>query len=215
MNIVTDTVVLVAVVAVLSVVLSRRQTLRLEVLAQLLLLLLAYVGYNLRAYYNVIFENLCYTNTCLPAWLYIPYETAQVLYLTQHWIFTALYLKVALTFELALTIGGCKTRIKRQRRKQCLLVTNLIMYTFLLGSYVALLFHHGKVITQFVFAFSTIFMTLVLTVSMRKMYRFARILRAHGIVFSSLLLSAHLASFWLTAVLTVASCFAVDALAVE
>ena len=64
----------------------------------------------------LVTDDLSFNSEDSPNIIVYTFVIVQVLFLVQHWLFTAQYLKVALIFELAFSVKTGEVRKKREKR---------------------------------------------------------------------------------------------------
>ena len=102
--IILDSTLLLGILITSFVVLYNQKNYNPTILVQLALLVVCYIGYEINDFYKILNHDTNSDDSDLPEWIWISFSVSQVLFLAQHWVFTAQYLKVALIFELAFCV---------------------------------------------------------------------------------------------------------------
>lgn len=80
-KIIEDSCVFLGVIFTSFIVILRQKNYNPPILIQLGLLVIAYIGYEIRNFQKTITHDIEFNNTGMPAWLWYPYCTAQILFL--------------------------------------------------------------------------------------------------------------------------------------
>ena len=99
-----DSIIFIGVLLTSFFVVCKQRNYNPPILIQLTLLIVCYIGFELRDWYKTLSYDTRFNNNGMPNWIWFPFSLSQVLFLAQHWVFTAQYLKVALLFELAFCV---------------------------------------------------------------------------------------------------------------
>ena len=170
---------------------------------QMCLLTITYIGFSMRNIWKVSTGNTKIMEDQTPDWIWYPFCISQVLWLTQHWIFTAQYLKVSMIFELAFCVKTSAVVAKKQERECNFKVINIGAYVLLSLNLIAMITVKERLVMTVAFVVSTVLMTAILTISMHKLRKFSTLLAANGILASRFLLAIHLGGWWMASLLQV------------
>jgi len=124
-----------------------------------------------------------------------------MLFLVQHWLFTAQYLKAALNFELAFSIKTGEVEKKNNSRKWLLIALHVGAYFSFFVSSIALFVKQNRLTLSIIYTVQTLGITLLLTYSIRKLNKCSKILVKNGFSASRVLIKVHLWAFWVSSIL--------------
>ena len=196
-----ELIMLVAIAFTACYIFCYQKNLTSVVVIQMALLGITYVGFNIGNTWKTLTNQLSGQNSELPNWIWYTYSVAFALWLTQHWIFTAQYLKVALIFELAFCVKTSAVVAKKHERERCFIIVNILAYLILFFNLIAMVTWSNRLIVTIVYSVSSIFMTGFLTYSMSKLQKFSSLVAANGILASRFLLILHLGGWWIATIL--------------
>ena len=83
-----DTVLLIGVLYVCFQVFYKQRNFQSSITVQLMLLLACYICFEIRNFQKIVASDSGLNDENLPNWIWYPYSIAQILFLTQHWVFT-------------------------------------------------------------------------------------------------------------------------------
>ena len=99
-----DSIIFIGVILTSFYIIYFQKNYNPEILVQLTLLVVCYIGFGVKDWSVILNHETSFNNKEMSEWSWIQFSLSEVLFLAQHWVFTAQYLKVALLFELAFCV---------------------------------------------------------------------------------------------------------------
>ena len=140
----------------------------------------------------------------LPKGVWVLFCFAEILFLTQHWIFAQVYLRVALIFELAFSSQTEEVEERKTQRMWWLSFANFaISFALSVSLILMIIIQDLRLMSTLITIMSFIF-TIVLTFALFRLKRLSKFLESEGIIPNRTLVIIHLTTFWIVSLLGIA-----------
>ena len=165
---------------------------------QLFLMLLSQLLYCTRSSARIVVNDRSYFGNSLPSWTYTCNQVANIVSLTQHWIYTLVYFDAALVSRLYFASDSSERRAAIKSKEARLARVNGVAYVILFLVLIANLIFDLDLVQTLSFSIFSVFMASLLCVSMR---RLMRLLQTLGTPYHEKTIMAQLAFLVLIALL--------------